>query len=227
MSTNSSLVWFYQKCTVVGRPWRLPPPHTHTHIKFVARLWTLKAWCFVLFSVSWWKLDTAKVSFHLWKKTHLSSSCRCCGRGTNVNTFAFAYMSAVVQEKRAFSPSLNCSAHWEWFVCIQRGFLFQSFYFGNVLVLSFPKRTNGPSLLLSVSLSSLGRPLPSYRSIPLPTRMFFITRYTIARGIPVHFEISFWLSRSFSEFLRNNQLVLAFHFPPSVTELSSAFTGGR
>ena len=45
----------------------------------------------------------------------------------SVNALVLAYLLAVLKEKRAFSPSLNCSAHWEWFAWIQQGSSFNFF----------------------------------------------------------------------------------------------------
>ena len=55
-------------------------------------------------------------------------------------------------------------------------------------------RPNCPSLLLFVSFSFLRHPFPSCRSIPLPASIFLTTKYIVARGILVHFDISFGLS---------------------------------
>ena len=167
--------------------------HPIPHMKFGAMLWMLKDWCFVLFFVLFlMEVRYNQTELSSVKKNNLSSSHSCCGHGTSLNTFVFAYPSAGVQEKHVFLPRLNCSAHWEWSAWIQQGFLFQSFHFGKLLwVLNFTKRTNCPSLLLSISFSFIGCPLSSCHLILLPAWIFLTTQYTVARGMPVHFFFFF------------------------------------
>ena len=121
-------------------------------------------------------------------------------RGTDVNAFVFACLSAAVQEKCAFfssSPSIKLFNSLI-MVCLNTAGLHLSIlsFRKCVRVYNFPKRTNCRSLLLSVSFSYPGSTFPSCLSIPLPARIFLTTQYTVAGGMAVHFEISVGLSIS-------------------------------
>ena len=184
-SVQRSFAECQKKCTVVWPPVMTPHPTYEIwgNALDAKRLVFCSFFVLFLMEVRYNQTELSSV-----KKNNLSSSHSCCGHGTSLNTFVFAYPSAGVQEKHVFLPRLNCSAHWEWSAWIQQGFLFQSFHFGKLLwVLNFTKRTNCPSLLLSISFSFIGCPLSSCHLILLPAWIFLTTQYTVARGMPVHF----------------------------------------